>query len=55
MANGLWAMAEGSAGLTAGTLAKSQGTRYPRVDFGQEMSRWLSLAYVDQQSRIVIG
>jgi hypothetical protein len=50
MGNGQWAMASG---IVIGTLANSQAPRYPRVD--SEMSRWLSLAYVDQQSRIVIG
>jgi hypothetical protein len=56
--DGQWAMGDGqwvmASGMVIGTLANSQATRYPPA-IGQEMSRWLSLAYVDQQSRIVIG
>ena len=47
-----WAMGKRTSGI--GTLANSQAARYPRA-IGHEMSRWLSLAYVDQKSRIVIG
>jgi hypothetical protein len=53
MGNGRWAMGNGHA-MVIGTLANSQATRYPRA-IGHEMSGWFSLAYVDQQSRIVIG